>query len=442
MRASPAGSAASADPVEQSYDVVVGKVRPAETPRFRPLGVGAQSLRAMPQIRGRLNRPRLFSLPAANDLPYTIYYGNLHAQTNHSDGGGDVAHCSDAQTPQQGEKGPFDAYQMMRIKAKADFLLASEHNHEYDGVATRANSSADPSEAIALFRSGLRIASDYRRDHPDFLALYGLEWGVIEGGGHINVINPDGLANWEKNAAGELIGTVKTKKSDYADLYRVMNERGWIGQFNHADPKQFKIDGDPLAYDEKGAKVMVLAEVFNTSAFSSDMSESDDRGNSFDTAWKTLLEKGYRLAPSSNQDNHCANWGLTFTNRTAVLLKNDVALTRTTFLNALRARRVFATQDKSSQLVLTANRHVMGEQFSNTGKLKLMANYASASGQVAQRVQFFEGVPGRDGKVTAMRTDGGTHTFTPEAGEHFYYAVVTQEDGLKLWSAPVWVTQE
>jgi hypothetical protein len=447
MRASPSNpagraSAAATDQVEQSHDVLVGEVRPAQTPRFRALGVGAQSLRAMPRLRGPgFNRPRLLSLPAANDLPYTIYYGNLHAQTNHSDGGTDVAHCSHAETPQQGQAGPFDAYEMMRIKANADFLLASEHNHLYDG-SSRENPSADVAQAIALFRSGLKTASDYRRDHPGFLALYGLEWGVIEGGGHLNLINPDGLANWESNADHELIGTIKTKKSDYADLYRVMKERGWIGQFNHAKPGQFRIGGEALAHDVNGAEVMVLAEVFNTSAFSSDVSEGDEEGSYFDKAWNTLLENGYRLAPSSNQDNHCANWGLTFTNRTGVLLKNNAALTRTTFLNALRARRAFATQDKSSQLVLTANSHLMGEEFTNTGKLKLKANYASATGRVAQRVQFFEGVPGRGGKVTAMDTDGGTHTFTPEAGEHFYYAVVTQEDGRKLWSAPVWVTQE
>ena len=29
----------------------------------------------------------------ASGLPYTIWYGNLHSQTNHSDGGGDLATC-------------------------------------------------------------------------------------------------------------------------------------------------------------------------------------------------------------------------------------------------------------------------------------------------------------------------------------------------------------
>jgi hypothetical protein len=52
-----------------------------------------------------------------------------------------------------------------------------------------------------------------------------------------------------------------------------------------------------------------------------------------------------------------------------------------------------------------------------------------------------EGVPGRNGKVTQLSAASRT-TVTPEPGEHFYYAKVTQADGNVLWSAPVWVTQK
>ena len=58
-----------------------------------------------------------------------------------------------------------------------------------------------------------------------------------------------------------------------------------------------------------------------------------------------------------------------------------------------------------------------------------------------QRVQFFEGVPGRNGTVSQLVEGNGTHSFTPANGEHFYYALVTQANGLRLWSAPVWVSQ-
>ncbi|HEY0661980.1 MAG TPA: FlgD immunoglobulin-like domain containing protein, partial [Lysobacter sp.] len=85
-------AASSGEQVEQSYDVLVGAVRRAALPRFRPMKVGARALQS--------SRPgggvRLASAPAGNDLPYTIYYGNLHSQTNHSDGGTPVEHCEES----------------------------------------------------------------------------------------------------------------------------------------------------------------------------------------------------------------------------------------------------------------------------------------------------------------------------------------------------------
>lgn len=432
---------------EETYDVLVGDPpRPRDVTQLRPLPVGAPATRAARAGGGgggggggvRLMR----AAPAPSNLPYTIYYGNLHSQTNHSDGGTAVGHCTHAETPGQGEKGPADAYEMMRTRADGDFLLTSEHNHMYDG-STRVDRDADPRDAIALFRKGLKAASDYRRDHPGFLALYGLEWGVIGGGGHLNLINPDALANWESNASDELIGTVETPDKDYAALYQTMRERGWIGQFNHPENSQFAIDGDPMAFDENGAEVMVLAEVLNTSAFSKATNQPRDATRrAFTSQWNTLLERGYRVAPASNQDNHCANWGLSSTNRTGVLIRDDLALSRTNFLNALKARRVFATEDKDGQLVMTANGKVMGQSLQNRGPLTLKALHAHSNGQRVRRVQFFEGVPGRNGDVEAIGSNEGTLTFTPDPGEHFYYVVVTQDNGLRLWSAPVWVSQE
>ena len=406
--------------VEQTFDVMLGRLPKARMPAMQPLPTGRASAAA-------IGAPvRAQSLVAAGGgLAYTIYYGNLHSQTSHSDGGTPVATCGGAEVPQAGTMGPSDAYAMMQTQAGGDFLLASEHNHMYDG-STGTNTSASPATANNLFNSGLAAAASYRSAHPQFLALYGNEWGVISNGGHLNIINPDGLASWEYNSSNQLIGSVATTKSDYAGLYAIMKARGWIGQFNHpASSGQFQINGVSLAYDANGAEVMVLAEVLNSSAFSTNTTMTETGRSSYVGAWNKLLEAGYRLAPSSDQDNHCANWGLSFTNRTGVLLPTGTALTPAAFYDALRARRVFATEDRTGQLVLTANGRVMGESFSNTGPLTLVANYASTSGQSAQRVQFFEGVPGRNGTVTQLAEGSGSYTFTPAAGKHFYYAQVT-----------------
>lgn len=68
------------------------------------------------------------------------------------------------------------------------------------------------------------------------------------------------------------------------------------------------------------------------------------------------------------------------------------------------------------------------------------SNFASATGRTVARAELYQGVPGRKGNVTLLAASAAA-TVTPTAGEHFYYAKLTQDDGNILWSAPVWVTQ-
>ncbi|MBK8727141.1 MAG: CehA/McbA family metallohydrolase [Holophagaceae bacterium] len=426
----------------QEATILVGRVAAPKLVPIAPLPVGARQDEARAQsVLGPDGERVATSRAATASLPYTIYFGNMHSQTNHSDGGTPVASCGGAETPQGGTQGPTEAFEMMRVQAGGDFLLASEHNHMYDG-STSENTSADTVAARNLWQSGQTLASSYRAAHPGFMALYGNEWGVITNGGHMNLLNPDGLATWEHGAGGLLTGDYFVPKSDYAAMYALMKQRGWVGQFNHPKTStQFVIGGVNLAYDANGAEVMALCEILNTSAFSTNTTETETGRSSFSGAWNILLERGYKVAPATNQDNHCANWGLSFRNRTGVLVPTGTALTVASFIDAVKARRVFATEDKAGQLALTANGHVMGETFTNAGPLTLTANYASTSGQTATRVQFFEGVPGRNGTVTQLTEGSGTYTFTPANGEHFYYAQVTQANGDNLWTAPVWVSQ-
>ncbi len=428
----------------QSVDVMIGAVAPAKiTPRVAlPVGVEQDRLARKVSTTGKVPAGKVTarSIAAPASLPYTIYYGNLHSQTNHSDGGTALASCNGSESPQAGDFGPTEAYTMMRTLAGGDFLLASEHNHMYDG-STGTNASANPATANALFASGITAASSFNATNPDFLALYGTEWGVINNGGHLNLVNPDGLTSWESNSNGQLIGAVSTPKNDYAALYAVMKQRGWIGQFNHPSTSQFAVGGTGMGYSADGAEVMVLTEILNSSAFSVNTTQTETSRSSYTGAWNLLLERGYKVAPATNQDNHCANWGLSFTNRTGVLLPTGTVLSQANFVDALRARRTFAAEDKTGQLVLTANGHVMGETFNNSGALTLSAVYASTSGQSVQRVQFFEGVPGRNGTVTQLTEGSGDYAFTPAIGQHFYYVLITQANGLRLWSAPIWVTQ-
>ena len=310
----------------------------------------------------------------------------------------------------------------------------------YDG-SEGTDPDADPARARALYRQGLAAAAAFSAAHPRFLALYGLEWGVINNGGHLNIFNSPELLQWEVDRNGRLLGDTATPRNDYAALYALMRQRGWMGQFNHPSWRgQFQVNGAPFGYTPDGGEAMALCEVLNTSAFSTRTDETETRRPNFEAACNKVLEAGFRVAFSSNQDNHCANWGASYTNRTAVLIPTGTPLTRDSFLEALRARRVFATMDKASTLILSANGRMMGERFTNRGPLALAVHFASGLGKGVAAVALMEGVPGRNGQVSELAQSMNA-TVTPAPGEHFYYARVTQDDGNILWSAPVWVTQ-
>ena len=427
--------------IEQSWEISVGKTATPAMPHFAPM----QTTKAAPadmktmDAKASGNFSIQASAPATGSLPYTVYFANLHSQTNHSDGGGAVGSCSGSQQPLAAPYGPSDAFAYAKGRG-LDILMASEHNHMYDG-SSGTNTSATPAAAKALYQSGLSAASDFNAANPDFLGVYGLEWGVINNGGHLNIFNSDELLAWEVNSSGQLLGDTLTAKTDYAGLYTLMRQRGWVGQFNHPSSSgQFLVNGVPLGYTADGDQAMVLCEVLNTSAFSVNTTETETGRSSYESACKKALESGFHVAFATNQDNHCANWGASYTNRTGVLIPNGIPLTQASFIDALKARRLFATMDKNSQLVLTANGNVMGSRITNSGTLNLVANYASTTGQTVSTVSIVEGVPGRNGTATELSATANT-TITPSVGDHYYYAKITQADGKILWSAPIWVSQ-
>ncbi|MCC6561317.1 MAG: proprotein convertase P-domain-containing protein [Xanthomonadales bacterium] len=401
--------------------------------------VGALPKVAMPEFRALPTAGSAKSQAATASLPYTVYFGNLHGQSNDSDGGGAIGSCTSSQAAQTGAYGPADAFNYARGRG-LDFLMESEHNHYFDGSSS-TNTSASPSTAINRYAAGRTAMASSNSANPAFLALYGMEWGVISNGGHLNIINGDKLLSWEYNSSSQLLGDLFVAKSDYASLYTTMKARGWIGQFNHPSTSdQFKIGSTVMGYHADGDEVMVGAEMMNTSAFSSNTTESETSRSTYTSAFNKLLESGFHVAPTTNQDNHCANWGASYTNRTGVLLPTGTALNEANFVAALKARRVYATMDKNSQLITTANGTLMGSRINNSGVLNLVANFANSAGRTVSQVQWYNGVPTRNGTVTLLASTA-THSFTPANGEHFFYAKLTQDDGKILWSAPIWVTQ-
>ena len=186
---------------------------------------------------------------------------------------------------------------------------------------------------------------------------------------------------------------------------------------------------------------MALCEVVNSNAFSTSTSESETRRSNFEVACNKALEAGYHVAFSTNQDNHCANWGMSYTNRTGVLLPaGDPLDQRELHRRPQGAPRV---RHHGQGLAAGADRERPhdGRTLRQQRPLALVAHFASGLGKAVSSVVMFEGVPGRKARSANCRARRSPPSRRPP-GEHFYYVRVTQEDGNMLWSAPVWVSQQ
>ena len=97
--------AATDDAEEQKWDMIMAirQWPPRPTPRRSP----------RPCPNDTSTRLRTAMAVATTQPAYTVYYGNLHSQTNHSDGGGELASCYGAQDPQTGAAGgPDDRFRL------------------------------------------------------------------------------------------------------------------------------------------------------------------------------------------------------------------------------------------------------------------------------------------------------------------------------------------
>ena len=136
-----------------------------------------------------------FSKHAAAQTNYTTYYGNLHAHSAYSDGNKENANAT-----------PTDNYTYAHTALCFDFLGISEHNH--------FSSTNNPGMLLPLYALGIQQAQAYTNTHTGFVALFGMEWGVISNGGHVVLYGIDSLIGWETLSTGNNYN-IFVAKSDY-----------------------------------------------------------------------------------------------------------------------------------------------------------------------------------------------------------------------------------
>jgi hypothetical protein len=380
----------------------------------------------------------LVAVPAAAAQD-RVFFGNLHSHTSYSDGSGT----------------PHEAFHRARYAAGLHFLAITEHNHRRadgsgprrDGllIATNATLYAGP-QAAALIPTARRFTEDGR-----FVALYGQEFSTIDSGNHTNVFEVDDVID---AANGDFAGLVR-----WLEARRDQDGHTAIVQLNH--PADFHDPATEYGADDFGSTAgwvttmgahAALIELLIGPAL---QPTDGHRPRVMQADYLHYLNLGFRLAPTGNQDNHFFTWGTITEARTAVIAP---ALTRAALLAALRARRVYATEDRNLELIARVNGEHIGSVISalppaGSDLAITLAIHDPDEPDAAYRVEVFvDDGPGGPPAAVAERfmLSGDSPAGQPyrlegirfQGAGQYVFLKVTQSDEHgdedRAWTAPVW----
>jgi len=336
-----------------------------------------------------------WSFTTMAEPPMQAYFGDIHNHTSISDGSG-----TPAQALAAGEAAGFD------------FMAITDHSYAIDD-AEWANTLA---------------AVDAATD-ADFVALRGFEY--TQGAeGHINVWNSERHAVRTNTGCTYCDYTPNLENGstvqgfyDWLSKATPYDSAGMVMQFNHPGWINF----NDWFYHPEISDVARLEEVGNGSGTSYVFSEGE---------FIRSLDYGWKVGATNNADTHSTAWGTNIENRTGVWMPE---LTKSNLLDALRERRTFASEDKNFSLSMKANGYWMGSEIPNTGSISFKINGVDADGELATLVQV---ITNQGVVVDSLAPNSSNFTWEPvlsiTPGVHYYYVKVTQTDGDKIVSSPVW----
>lgn len=376
-----------------------------------------------------------------SSFPYQFFFGNTHSHTNWSDGGMPVTDCTSGRYGYAGGARPSDAWSYAKSTGSIDFLAVVEHNH----LMQEACSTCTAQGIKDRYAAGFTNAST-ATVNGSFVGLFGMEWGVISGGGHVNIYNQSKLMSWD----GEPYH-VYTAKSNYPTLYTAIRNNqgtnGSYGTFNHPETTDF----GSFQRTADGDAVMRGLSMISGPAFSTSTSFAPG-GTRYKARFDQALRAGWKVAPEAHQDNHCWNYGNSTPNRTAALIPNGTTFSQASLMSAFNARRFYASEDRNAQLIFRSSdgSRVMGAAFSASANVGVYVAVNDPNGDGVQKIEIWGGqagtssAPGAAPTVLVSNTGSATLStslFKRTAGTTWYYYVVAvQADGNNLWSAPMWVT--
>lgn len=379
--------------------------------------------------------PLKSNITTTSIIPNNYYFGNLHAHSDYSDGNKDNPGYT-----------PADDYNYAMTSQCMDFLGISEHNHY--------TSPGNPGNKISNYHLGSSQANSFTAAHPNFLAMYGMEWGVISGGGHVLVYGDgmDNLFGWESGNGGwgptnnYDIYVPKSVYKGSTGLFKVINDNASTNTFGSlAHPNSSDYDNLANAAYDAAADDAIVATAVESGPATSTNSTYSNPGSSMSYLWyyQTLLSKGYHLGPAIDHDNHYTTFGHTTYSRTAVIAPS---LTKTEIIKAIRNMHFYATQDCDSKVDFSINSQIMGSVFTARYAPSITVNISDATTVTTGAViNIMFGVPGSGTlpvKITSATGSNLTYVDNnlPNLSTGYYYADITY-NGNRIITSPIWYTR-
>lgn len=359
------------------------------------------------------------------EATFQRYFGQLHSHTQYSDGAGSLDSAL--------------AYvKALPDNANVDFVAFTDHSNYFDSknnpnveaalYDTSLVKDSDPSHSWATYKD--TVAAFNAANAGKMVAIAGFEMTWSGGPGHINTFNTPGIVSRNNTTLNN-----KTKDAGLQAYYKLLSQKegaNSISQFNHPGTT-FGNFIDFGYWDAVVDTRMYMVEVGN--------GEGQIGAGGYYPSYEQYimaLDKGWHVAPTNNQDNHKGRWGNANDARD-VILTDD--FTEDGIYAALRARRMYATEDKNLELDYTVNGNMMGSIIDVPEKLnfEISFNDPDRTDSIA-KVELVV----NSGKVAYTwnsAADLAKGSVSVElAPEYTYYFVrVTEGDGDLAVTAPVWV---
>ena len=356
--------------------------------------------------------------PLVSNGQYTYLYGSLHSHSAYSDGNA----ANDPAYPTAAA-----CYRYVKTRTpQATFWGISDHNHSGGGM-----SRPD-------YHKGVTEA-DTSNEEGDFLALYGMEWGVISTGGHVLIYGIDSLIGWQNGNYD-----IYNAQSDYIGLFNKVAARGEsaFAYLAHMDAGDF---GNILSrpYNATWDSAIVGVAIRSGPAFSTDTTYSDPPFGDYADRFQDLLRKGYHVAPGFDHDNHYINFGRAHQGRTVVLTEDTTSLA---LMRAFRNRRFYSSDDWNARLSFTVGGNTMGSICNGNDEARIRVEMTDPDNENVSTIKIWHGIPG-SGVLPTLLTQASSvdscifsHPLSLNS-TYYYYAEITQADGHRIWSSPVWYTR-